>query len=181
MQLFADYFPLVLFFVAFKLQGIYVATAVAIAASIVQIAWFRWKRGKVAVIHWLTLAIIGVFGGATLLLQDETFIKWKPTVLYLTFGAILAGGRLVFGRNLLAHVLPGIVLPELIWGRLTWAWITFFAAMAAANWYVAFHFTTDTWVNFKVWGGIGLFLAFALVQGFWLARYMPDEPVRDKP
>src|SRR6266511_146722 len=108
MQFFADYFPLVLFFVAFKLQGIYVATAVAIAASVAQIAWFRWKRGKVAVVHWLSLAIIGIFGGATLLLQDETFIKWKPTVLYTMFALILAGGRLAFGRNLLAHVMHGI-------------------------------------------------------------------------
>src|SRR6266536_910025 len=102
MQFFADYFPLVLFFVAFKLQGIYVATAVAIAASVAQIAWFRWKRGKVAVVHWLS------------------------------------------------HALKGIELPDVVWSRLTWAWITFFAAMAVANWYVAFHFTTDTWVNFKV-------------------------------
>ena len=180
MQLLADYFPLVLFFVAFKLQGIYVATAVAIVASIVQIAWFRWKRGKVSAIHWLSLAIIGVFGGATLLLQDETFIKWKPTVLYAMFGAILAVGRLAFGRNLLAHLLQGIVLPDPVWARLSWAWSCFFAAMAFANWYVAFHFTTDTWVNFKVWGGIGLFLAFALLQGLWLSRHLPDEPVRQE-
>jgi intracellular septation protein len=180
MQLFADYFPLLLFFVAFKLQGIYVATAVAIAASIVQIAWFRWKRGKVAVVHWLSLAIIAVFGGATLLLQDETFIKWKPTVLYAMFGSILAAGRVVFGRNLLSHLLQGIELPDVVWGRLTWAWVAFFAAMAAANWYVAFHYTTDTWVTFKVWGGIGLFVVFALLQGVWLARHLPDEPAREK-
>ncbi|HEX9278490.1 MAG TPA: septation protein A [Casimicrobiaceae bacterium] len=180
MQFFADYFPLVLFFVAFKLQGIYVATAVAIAASVAQIAWFHWKRGKVAVVHWLSFAIIAVFGGATLLLQDETFIKWKPTVLYAMFGVILAGGRLAFGRNLLSHLLHGIELPDAVWARLTWAWIAFFAAMAAANWYVAFHFTTDTWVNFKVWGGIGLFVVFALLQGVWLARHLPEEPVREK-
>jgi len=180
MQLLADYFPLLLFFVAFKLQGIYVATAVAIAASVVQIAWFRWKRGKIAVVHWLSLAIIAVFGGATLVLQDETFIKWKPTVLYTMFALILAGGRLAFGRNLLAHVMQGIELPTIVWVRLTWAWIGFFAVMAVANWYVAFHFATDTWVTFKVWGAIALFLAFALLQGVWLARHMPDEPGREK-
>ena len=180
MQFFADYFPLLLFFVAFKLQGIYVATAVAIVASVAQIAWFRWKRGKVAVVHWLSLAIIAVFGGATLLLQDETFIKWKPTVLYAMFGVILAAG-LALRRNLLSHVMKGIVLPDAVWARLTWAWITFFAAMAIANWYVAFHFTTDTWVNFKVWGGIGLFVVFALVQALWLSRHLPEEPVRQEP
>ena len=87
MQLIADYFPLILFFVAFKWQGIYFATGVAIAASLVQIAYLRWRRGRVAIINWLSLAIIVVFGGATLLLHDEMFIKWKPTVLYALFGA----------------------------------------------------------------------------------------------
>ncbi len=175
MQLLADYFPLILFFVAFKWQGIYVATGVAIAASLLQIAYLRWRRGRIAVVNWLSLAIIVVFGGATLLLHDETFIKWKPTVLYGLFGTILAGGRLLLGRNLLAHLMAGISLPEPVWTRLTWSWVGFFAFMAAANWYVAFHYPTDTWVNFKVWGGIGLFLAFALAQGMLLARHVREE------
>src|ERR1043166_2710570 len=105
MQFLADYFPLLLFFAAFKLWDIYVATAVAIAASVVQIAYFRWRRGKVQTVHWLSLAIIATFGGATLLLHDETFIKWKPTVLYWLFAAILAIGRVVFHKNLLAALL----------------------------------------------------------------------------
>lgn len=171
MQLLADYFPLILFFAAFKWQGIYVATAVAIVASVLQIAYFRWK-GKVSAVHWLSLAIIGVFGGATLVLQDETFIKWKPTVLYLLFGAVLAAGKLVWKRDLIAALLKDVTLPARVWSGVTWSWVAFFAAMALANWYVAFHFTTDTWVNFKVWGGIGLVLAFAIGQGLWLARHM---------
>ena len=118
MQFLADYFPLVLFFVAFKLWDIYVATAVAIVASVLQIAYFRW-RGKVQVVHWVSLAIIVVFGGATLLLHDETFIKWKPTVLYWLFGAILAVGRLAFRRNLLAALMKGMALPDPIWARVT--------------------------------------------------------------
>jgi intracellular septation protein len=176
MQLLADYFPLLLFFLAFKWQGIWVATGVAIVASIVQIAWFHW-RGTVSPIHWISFAIIVVFGGATLLLQDETFIKWKPTVLYLTFGLVLAAGKLVWRRDLLGVLMKDLHLPPAIWTRLTWSWVAFFAAMAAANWYIAFHFSTDTWVNFKVWGGIGLFLAFALAQGLVLARYV-TEPTR---
>src|SRR4029453_9375847 len=104
MQLIADFFPLILFFLAYKLQGIMVATAVAIAASIAQIAWFKWK-GKVSPVHWLSLAIIVVFGGATLILKDELFIKWKPTVLYGAFCAILVGGKPAFRRDLLASVL----------------------------------------------------------------------------
>lgn len=174
MQLLADYFPLLLFFIAFKLEGIYVATGVAIVASILQIAYFKY-RGKVSAIHWLSLAIIVIFGGATLLLQDETFIKWKPTVLYGMFGVVLAVGKVAFGRDLIAYVLKDVTLPAPVWSSVTWSWIAFFAAMAVANWYVAFNFTTDAWVNFKVWGGIGLFLAFALAQGLWLSRYLTEE------
>lgn len=175
MQLLADYLPLLLFFIAFKWQGIYVATAVAIVASVVQIAWLRWKRGRVAPIHWLSLAIIGIFGGATLLLQDDTFIKLKPTVLYGLFGLVLAVGRLGFGRNLISHLMQGVTLPEGVWTRVTWSWVGFFAFMAILNLYVAFNFPLDTWVNFKVWGGMGLFLAFALLQGLFLARHMREE------
>ena len=132
MRLLADYFPLLLFFVAFKWQGIWVATAVAIAASMLQIAWFHW-RGSVSAVHWLSLAIIVVFGGATLVLRDETFIKWKPTVLYLAFGGILAAGKLAWRRDLLAVVMKEIALPASVWTRLTWAWVGFFAAMAVAE------------------------------------------------
>jgi intracellular septation protein len=173
MQLLADYFPLLLFFIAFKWQGIWVATAVAIVASVVQIAYFHWRR-KVSAVHWISLAVIVIFGGATLLLQDETFIKWKPTVLYLTFGLVLAVGKLAYRRDLIAFLMKDLTLPTNVWTGLTWAWVAFFGAMAFANWYVAFHFTTDTWVNFKVWGGIGLFLAFALAQGLVLARYLSE-------
>ena len=173
MQIVADYFPLLLFFIAFKWQGILVATGVAMVASVLQIAWFWW-RGKVSAVHWLSLAVITVFGGATLLLQDETFIKWKPTVLYTLFGVILAVGKVAFRRDLLSSLMKTIELPPAIWTRLTWSWVAFFAAMAVANWYVAFHYPTDTWVTFKVWGGIGLFMLFALGQGLVLARYVTE-------
>jgi|SRR5215831_15813349 len=174
MQLLADYFPLFLFFIAFKLWDIYVATAVAIVASVAQIAYFRWRRGKIEVAHWLSLVVIATFGGATLILHDETFIKWKPTVLYWLFGAILAVGRLAFGKNLIAALLKDLTLPDPVWARITWSWVVFFAAMGAANWYIAFHYPTDIWVNFKVWGGIGLVLLFVLGQAFALARYLPE-------
>lgn len=173
MQLLADYFPLLLFFVAFKWQGIYVATAVAIVASVVQLAWFGWRR-KLSAIHWMSFAIIVIFGGATLILQDETFIKWKPTVLYALFGGVLAGGKLAFRRDLIGALLKDITLPAAVWSKVTWSWVAFFGFMAVANWYVAFHFPTDTWVNFKVWGGIGLFLLFALGQGLMLARHVSE-------
>lgn len=173
MQLIADYFPLILFFLAFKWQGIMVATGVAIAASIVQIIWFK-RRGTVSAIHWISLAIIVVFGGATLILQDEMFIKWKPTVLYGVFGLTLAIGKLVFKRDLISYLLKDIDLPASVWTRVTWAWTAFFFAMAALNIYVAYNYSLDTWVNFKVWGGIGLFILFALAQGLVLARHMTE-------
>jgi intracellular septation protein len=179
MRLLADFFPLLLFFVAFKWQGIWVATAVAIGASVVQIAWFHF-RGTVSPVHWISLAIIVVFGGATLLLRDEAFIKWKPTVLYLAFGAILAGGKLIWRRDLLSHLMKDVQLPPPIWTRVTWSWTVFFAAMAFANWYIAFHFPTATWVNFKVWGGIGLFLVFGLLQALFLARHVIEPAERTR-
>jgi intracellular septation protein len=175
MQLVFDFFPLLLFFAAYLWQGIYAATGVAMVASVVQIAWIHWKHGRAGVIHWLSLVIIVVFGGATLLLQDKTFIMWKPTVLYGLFGAILAVGKLGFGRDLLAHLMKGVVLPKPVWTRLTWAWVAFFGFMGVANWYVAFHYSEQTWVLYKVWGGIGLFLFFAVVQGLWLSRHLPEE------
>ena len=174
MQLLADFFPLVLFFVAFKWQGIFVATAVAMIASVVQIAWFKWK-GKLSAIHWMSFVIIAVFGGATLWLKDDVFIRWKPTVLYGLFGAILATGKLAFRRDLIGALLKDITLPPAVWSRVTWSWTVFFFAMAALNWYVAFHYSLETWVNFKVWGAFGLFVVFALAQGLMLARHI-EEP-----
>lgn len=189
MQLLADYFPLLLFFLAFKWQGIYVATAVAIAASIGQLAWLHFSGRGTQPVHWLSFAIIAIFGGATLALHNDEFIRWKPTVLYALFGLTLLIGRVAFGRNLLASVMKGINLPEPIWTNLTWAWVAFFAFMAVANWYIAFHFSPswcvgedmkqcqlNTWVDFKVWGGIGLFLLFGLAQGAVLARHVVEEP-----
>jgi intracellular septation protein len=175
MQFLSDYFPLILFFAAFKLWGIFTATAVAIAASVVQIAYFRWHRGKVATVHWVSLAIISIFGGATLLLHDETFIKWKPTVLYWLFAATLVVGRVVFRRNLISALLKDLTLPDAVWSRVTWGWVVFLAAMGTANLYVAANFTTDAWVNFKVWGGIGLFMLAAVGTVASVARYLPEE------
>jgi intracellular septation protein len=174
MQFLVDYFPLVLFFAAFKLWDIYVATAVAIVASIAQIAYFRWRRGKVEVVHWLSLAIIAVFGGATLLLHDETFIKWKPTVLYWLFAAILAVGRIGFRRNLIGALLKEITLPDPVWARVTWIWVAFLLAMGGLNLYVATHYSTAAWVNIKVWGAMVLFFLLAVGTVASVARYLPE-------
>jgi len=176
MKFLFDLLPVVLFFVAFKLADIYVATAVAIATSVLQVAWLKLRRRRVPLMLWASLAIIAVFGGATLLFQDETFIKWKPTVLYWLFGAVLAGSALM-RRNLVRSVLSQEVqLPDAIWRRLNLSWIAFFAFMGAANLYVAFNYPTDQWVNFKLFGGMGLMLLFVVGQALVLARYVEDKP-----
>jgi intracellular septation protein len=175
MKFLFDLFPVVLFFVAFKLFDIYVATAAAIVATIVQVAWLKLRGRHVDMMLWASLAIIVVFGGATLLLQDEMFIKWKPTVLYWLFGAVLAGSMLAFRKNLIRGLLSEqMELPEPVWARLNWSWVGFFVFMGALNLYVAFNYSTDLWVNFKVFGGIGLMVAFVVGQSLVLARHMQD-------
>ena len=157
MKFLFDLFPVILFFIAFKVSGIYVATGVAIAATFAQIGWLLARGRKVDTMLWVSLAIIVVFGGATLLLQDETFIKWKPTVLYWLFGAVLAGSALIFRKNLIRKLMEEqISLPEPVWGRLNASWIGFFAFMGAVNLIVAYSLSTDAWVNFKLFGGMGL-------------------------
>lgn len=175
MKLFLDFFPIVLFFVAFKLANIYVATGVAIAATVAQIAWLRYSTGKVEPMQWLSLAIIVLFGGATILAHDDTFIKWKPTVLYWMMGGALAGGMLFFRKNFLKSLMGAqLELPEPAWRAMSWSWATFFACMGVLNLWVAFHYDTNTWVNFKLFGGLGLMLLFVLGQALYLGRYMKD-------
>ena len=149
----------------------------AIAATFVQIAWFRFKLGKVEPMQWASLAIIVVFGGATIALQSETFIKWKPTVLYWLMGGSLLVGQVVFRKNWLRSLLGGqMELPEEAWTLMNWSWIGFFAVMGVLNLWVAFNFDTNTWVNFKLFGGIGLMLVFIVAQSLYLSRYVKDEP-----
>jgi len=176
MKFLFDLFPVILFFVAFQVWDIYVATGVAIAASFAQIGWLALRGRKIEPMLWASLAIIVVFGGLTLLLRDKTFIQWKPTVLYWLFGAVLAGGALT-GRNLIkAMMSQQIALPGAVWARLNWSWVGFFAFMGAANLYVAYNFSESVWVNFKLFGGIGLMLLFVLAQGLVLARYVEEKP-----
>jgi intracellular septation protein len=180
MKLFLDFFPIILFFVAFKVAGIYVATGVAIVATIGQIAWLRYSNGKVEPMQWVTLAVIVLFGGATIALQNETFIKWKPTVLYWLMGGTLMGGQLLLGKNLLKSLMGSqMELPDAAWRVANWSWIAFFAAMGALNLWVAFNYDTNTWVNFKLFGGLGLMALFVVAQALYLGRYLKADQVRE--
>src|SRR5215510_13553200 len=180
MKFLFDIFPVVLFFVAFKVYDIYVATAVAMGATVIQIAWVWVRHRKVDNMLWVSLVVITVFGGATLLLQDETFIKWKPTVLYWLFAAVLGVAEFAFRKNLIRSMMGHqVTLPDPVWTRLNLSWIAFFAGMGALNLYVAYNFSTDAWVNFKLFGGMGLMLVFVVLQALFLARHI-EEKVEDK-
>lgn len=177
MKLLFDLFPILLFFVAYKLHDIYVATAVAIAAAFVQVGWFWWRHRRVETMHLVTLVLIAVLGGATLWLHNEDFIKWKPTVVNWLFAAAFIGSRFVGAKTLVERMMgAAIQLPAAIWRRLNLGWATFFVLLGAANLYVVYHFDTDTWVNFKLFGMMGLTLAFMVAQAFYLARHMKTEP-----
>ncbi len=178
MKFLFDLFPVILFFIAFKFEGIFVATAVAIAATFAQIGWVWFRHRKVDPMLWTSLVIVTVFGGMTLLLHDEVFIKWKPTVLYWCFAVALTVSTLFFGKNLIRSLLGAqMELPDPVWKTLNWSWVAFFVLMGLINLFVAFAMglSTDTWVNFKMFGGIGLTLVFALAQGIYLTRHLKEK------
>jgi len=155
---------------------ILLATAVAIVATFAQVGWLVARGRKVDQMLWISLAIIVVMGGATLWLRDPTFIKWKPTVLYWSFAGVLLGAEFLLGRNLIRAMLgQQIALPDPVWTRLSLSWGAFFLAMGALNLYVAYNFSENAWVNFKLFGGMGLMLVFVLAQGMYLARFVEHE------
>jgi intracellular septation protein len=171
-----DLFPVIVFFVAFKFFGIYVATGVAIIATFLQVGYLMARKRKVEPMLWVSLIIIVLFGGATLMLHDETFIKWKPTILYWCFSAALVGAAVFFKKNLIRALMGAQVeLPDEAWSKLLWSWVAFFAFMGVANIAVAYSVSTDAWVNFKLFGGIGLMLLFVLAQGLFLAKYVQEK------
>jgi intracellular septation protein len=154
---------------------ILLATAVAIIATVAQIGYLLLRSKKVDPMLWVSLAIIFFFGGATIYFHNETFIKWKPTVLYWCFAAALFVSQIFFQKNLIRTMMEKqITLPDPAWQRLGLAWMAFFSVMGVLNLYVAFSFSTATWVNFKLFGGIGLMFAFVVAQSMMLSKYIKD-------
>jgi intracellular septation protein len=213
MKLLLDFLPILLFFGAFKyaeghkdwaaafatehfgfmVSGgqvgaseapVLLATVVVVFATLAQVLWLKARRQKVDLMLWISLALVTVLGGLTVWLHSETFIKWKPTGLYWAMGLSFLVSQFLLGRNLLKLMLgEQLQLPEPVWTRLSLAWAAFFAAMGAINLWVAYTFSTDTWVNFKLFGGIGLMLLFTLAQGLYISRHLPEEEptAKDKP
>jgi intracellular septation protein len=201
MKFFFDLFPVILFFAAFKYAGrhseqaaawlgqwlgivpaeqapILLATMVVILATMAQIAYARLRHGRVEKMLLFSLVLVVLLGGLTLVLRDATFIKWKPTLLYWAIAASMTVAAL-FRRNAMRLMLSGNLqfsLPEFVWLRLNLAWIVFFLAMGGLNLFVAFRYTIETWVDFKLFGMMALFFLFALGQGMYLSRYMKEEP-----
>ena len=190
MKFLYDLFPLLLFFAAFKFYDIYAATAVAIAASFAQVGYFWFRHHRVETMHVVTLAVIAVFGGLTLLLHNDTFIKWKPTLVYWILGALVLASQW-FGRKTIVERMMSaqIALPAQVWKRLNLSWGIFFAALGALNLYVAFYYGLDLdaetrqgiWVNFKVFGLLGITLLFVVVQAFFMSKHMQDKPEGGEP
>lgn len=176
MQLLFDFFPVIAFFVAYKLADIYVATAVIIVAVVLQtgIQWVRHR--KVSSMALISGVLVLVFGGLTLLIQDKAFIQWKVTVVNWLFSAAFLASMLFGERTLIERMLGETVqLDRALWRRLNVAWALFFLVLGAINLYVAYSFSESFWVNFKLFGVLGLTLIFALVQGLWLASKLPQE------
>ncbi|MDO5624741.1 MAG: septation protein A [Pseudomonadota bacterium] len=181
MKLLLDFLPIVLFFGAYKLYGIYAGTAVLMAATCVQMAVIYVIDKKLTTLHKATLALILVFGALTLVLQDERFIKWKPTVLYAAMAIALAVALWAFRKNFLKLALGSqLTLPDGVWNRLTAAWVVYCLFMAVLNGYVAAYFSTDAWAAFKLWGYV-FPVAFIIGQGLYVARHLSDEPAPGTP
>lgn len=174
MKFLFDFFPILLFFIAYKVYDIFVATAVAIVASCVQVGWFWIKHRRVENMHLITLILIIVLGGATLFFQDETFIKWKPTVVNWAFAIAFLGSQFIGKKTFVQRMMESNITlkTDTVWPILNMAWVIFFVVMGAINLFVAFNFSTDTWVNFKLFGMMGLTLIFVFGQGFYLVKYI---------
>jgi intracellular septation protein len=172
MKLFLDFFPIIVFFAGFKLADIYVATGAAIAAT-VAVMVFQWvSKRPIEPMQWVGLAIIVLFGGATIFFKDENFIKWKPTVLYWCFAMALLVSAYVMKKNLMRSLMgKQMTLPDAVWGKLNLIWSAYFVVMGIINLFVAFTYPTETWVNFKLFGSLGLTLAFIIAQAMYLGRY----------
>lgn len=201
MKMLFDLLPVILFFAAYKgaeanpesalelartwlgenltaaQAPILLATAVVIVATLAQVLWVWLRHRKVERVMLVSLGLVVVLGGATLFFQNPDFFKWKPTVLYWLFAAVLLLSATLFRKNLIRSMLQGqLRLPDTVWSRINLAWASFFAVIGALNLYVAYHFSEAAWVNFKMFGIMGLMLVFIVGQGFYLSKYIEEEP-----
>jgi intracellular septation protein len=175
MKLFFEFFPIFLFFITYKFFGIYLATASAIVASGVQL-FFLWLRDKR--VDWLqagTFLVLLLFGGTTLFLHEEIFIKWKPTVINWILAAVFLISQLMHKPLIKTVMQKSIMLPQKIWQTLNLSWVVFWFLMGCLNLYVIYHFDTATWVNFKLFGYLGVTILFIILQAIYINQYSSKE------
>ena len=178
MKILFDFLPILLFFIAYKIYDIYVATAVIIVASIAQVGLFWLKHHRVEKMHLITLVLVVILGGATIFLHNPLFIYWKPTIVNWLFALVFLGSQFIGQKNVLQRMLEEQITltSQAVWLRLNMAWLAFFIVMGAVNLYVAFNFEENTWVNFKLFGMMGLTIVFVIGQSLYLAQYiMPED------
>ncbi len=176
MKLLFDFLPIAIFFAVYKYTGdIIIATAILIPATAIQIGYTWFRTHKVEKMQLVTLGLVIVLGGATVLFQDKAFIQWKPTVVNWLFGVAFLGSQFIGAKPLVQRMMESqIELTSPIWHRLSWAWVAFFMLMGALNLFVAYTMSEETWVNFKLFGMLGLTLVFIVLQGLYLTRHLKE-------
>ncbi|MBL4940262.1 MAG: septation protein A [Colwellia sp.] len=176
MHLFFEYLPLIIFFILTKFADFYWATGSLIVTTAIQLGYYRFKKEKIPTRHWIIFALVLVFGGLTIYLQNDAFIKWKVTIINLFFAIALIVSNHIFNKNIIKQFLAeSLTLPDNVWSKLNLAWAVFFASIAALNLYVAYNFDLETWVDFKVFGLTGLMFVFSIITILFVHKYMPDE------
>lgn len=178
MKLLFDYFPVICFFIAYKFYGIYVATAVTMIACVLQNILYWLKHKRFEKLHVITLFSVLILGGFTLAFHNMIFIKWKPSIIYWVFAIALLFSRYISHKNLLTHLLGDkILLPTRVWNQLNIAWSLFFFFLGFLNVYVIYHYSTNAWVNFKLFGTLGLTIAFTIIQAIYMSHHMKSAPI----
>lgn len=177
MQLLFDFFPIIAFFVTYKVTGnLFAATAVIIVAVLAQTAWQWFRHRKVSQMALISAVLVLIFGGLTLLIHDKVFIQWKVTVVNWLFAAAFLASRYIGEKLLIERIMEqNVQLERPVWHTLNWAWIGFFTVLGAINLYVAYSFSEAAWVNFKMFGLLALTLVFVLGQAVWLSSKIPTE------
>jgi intracellular septation protein len=176
MQLFYDLVPIFIFFLVYKLAGIYAATAAAIIVSVLQVVVYRIRHKHFEKMQLITMIMILLLGSATLIFHRPIFIKWKPSIIYWIFSIVFLASAWFMKKPLIQTIMESKVqLPERVWQQLNWSWILFFAVLGALNLYVVYHCTTNEWVNYKLFGTLILTFLFVLAQGLYLGKFISEK------
>jgi len=173
MKILFDYFPIICFFIAYKLYGIYVATVVTMIACGIQIGTYWIMHRRFEKMNVITLFVVVLLGGSTLIFHNAIFIQWKPSVVYWLFSIVMLGSHVIGKKTIMQRMLDAkVTMPRSIWSRINFAWGVFFMLLGFLNLYVAYHYSLNAWVNFKLFGTLGILLVFVILQALYMSRYI---------